>query len=215
MRYKLIIFDMDGTILDTLTDLADGVNYALVRTGHESRSYEQVRSFLGNGIQKTIERSLPPGADEHEQARVLELFREYYSMHCSDHTKAYEGITEELKLLKSLGYRLAVVSNKSDEAVKVLCKQYFDGVFDISVGSRKGIRRKPYPDSVIMVMQELNVNCDETIYVGDSEVDIQTAANAQISCISVDWGFRDRSQLIEAGATVIISDPAQITELVR
>lgn len=215
MRYKLIIFDMDGTILDTLTDLADGVNYALDKTGYELKSYEQVRSYLGNGIQKTIERSLPPGTDENEQARVLGFFREYYSIHCADHTRAYDGITEELRLLKNLGYKLAVVSNKSDEAVKVLCKQYFDDIFDISSGSRAGIRKKPYPDSVIIVMQKLGENCDETIYVGDSEVDIQTAANAQIRCISVDWGFRDRSQLVEAGAAVIISEPAQITELVR
>lgn len=215
MKYKLIIFDMDGTILDTLTDLADGVNYALARTGHELKSYEQVRGYLGNGIQKTIERSLPPGTDEHEQAKVLGFFREYYSIHCSDHTRAYKGINEELRLLKNLGYKLAVVSNKSDEAVKVLCKQYFDGIFDMSAGSRAGICKKPCPDSVIMVMQKLKGNCDAAIYVGDSEVDIQTAANAKIRCISVDWGFRDRSQLVEAGATVIISDPAQITELVR
>lgn len=206
MKYKLAIFDMDGTILDTLDDLTNSLNFSLEKSGYPARTTEQVRSFVGNGILKLIERGVPTGTDEESIKKVFDDFSVHYKLHCSDNTKAYKGITELFKTLGNNNVKIAIVSNKADFAVQELCVQYFDNLYDYAVGEKEGIRKKPAPDSVNTVMKYLNTNKSDTVYIGDSEVDIETAKNADIDCISVDWGFREHDYLIKMGASVIVSD---------
>lgn len=210
MRYKLAIFDLDGTLLNTLEDLADSVNHALTECGHSNRTIDEVRRFVGNGIWKLIERSVPQGTEIAEIDRVHVEFTTYYKVHCADKTKPYDGILELLKTLREHGVRTAVVSNKADYAVKELCKQYFDGLLDAAVGECEGIKRKPAPDSVNAVLKELGVKKEEAVYIGDSDVDVETAKNAGMQEIAVDWGFRDTEFLKEHGAAVIVSNTEEI-----
>ena len=210
MKYQLAIFDLDGTLLDTLEDLADSVNYIMNEFGYPERTLKEVRSFVGNGIRKLLERSAPTGTPAEEIDRMFEQFMEYYGAHCADKTKPYDGIMELLDALKEQGIKLAVVSNKADYAVKALCEQYFSGIFDEAVGERVGIARKPAPDTVNEVLKSLQIEKSQAVYIGDSEVDVQTAQNAEMDCIAVDWGFRDREVLIEAGAERIVSTPAEV-----
>lgn len=200
MKYKLAIFDLDGTILNTLEDLADSTNYALLKNGLPGRTVEQVRFFVGNGIRKLMERAVQEGSDEALIQRVHEDFTAHYKVHCADKTKPYGGIVELLRALRAAGVKTAVVSNKADYGVQALCEDYFPGLFDFAVGERAGIRRKPNPDSVLEVLAKLSATREETIYIGDSDVDIETAKNAGIPCISVTWGFRDREFLRQHGA---------------
>lgn len=208
--YKLAIFDLDGTILDTLKDLTNSTNYALKKNGYKERSIEEVRSFVGNGIGKLIERALPKETEREVYEKVLRDFTEYYKIHCADYTCAYDGIVELVIKLKERGIKTAVVSNKADFAVKSLCEQYFKGLFEYTVGERTGIKRKPEPDSVYEVMNRLNISKENTVYIGDSEVDIKTANNAGIDIISVDWGFRKKEFLVENGAKVIASNMEEL-----
>lgn len=210
MKYRLIIFDMDGTILDTLKDLTDSLNYALKKSGFPQRTIEEVRGFVGNGIQKLIERGVPKETKREEIQKVFEDFTDYYSKHCADTTKPYDGILKVLLELKKSGYLTAVVSNKADYAVRALCDEYFKGIFDAVSGERENIRKKPAPDTVNAVLEELNVLRKEAIYIGDSEVDIKTAENAGMDSISVDWGFRSREELLKNNAKKIISNPKDI-----
>ncbi|MDD6069966.1 MAG: HAD family hydrolase [Clostridiales bacterium] len=212
--YKLIIFDLDGTILNTLEDLADSTNYALVMNGFSERTIEEVRTFVGNGIGKLIERAVPAGTGAEVANKVLADFTEYYGKHCADKTRPYDGIPELINVLRERGCQTAVVSNKADFAVQELCEQYFPGLFDFVVGERKGIRRKPAPDSVLEVLERLQVEKEEALYIGDSEVDVQTAENAGIRQISVEWGFRTRDVLLSCGAEHIVKTPGEILELV-
>lgn len=212
MKYQLAIFDLDGTLLDTLDDLADSVNYVMDRFGYPGRNLTEIRSFVGNGIRKLIERSAPKGTSSEELDRVFEQFKEYYGVHCADKTKPYDGIMELLYKLKELDVKLAVVSNKGDYAVQILCEQYFPGVFDVAVGAREGIAKKPAPDTVNEVLKNLQIDKSRAVYIGDSEVDVQTAKNAELDCIAVDWGFRDKEVLIKAGAETIVSTPAELFE---
>ncbi|MDD6312199.1 MAG: HAD family hydrolase [Firmicutes bacterium] len=212
MKYSLAVFDLDGTILDTLSDLTGSLNYALSNNGMPERSLEEVRRFVGNGIRKLIERGVPAGTPADITDLVHADFTKHYKLHCADNTKPYDGITEVLREIKSRGIKIAVVSNKADYAVKELCLRYFPGIFYIAVGEREGIRRKPAPDSVNAVLSELKTDRSEAVYIGDSDVDIQTAANAGIDCISVEWGFRDRQFLIQNGAKIILSKPCELTE---
>ncbi len=198
--YKAIIFDMDGTILDTLDDLADSVNHSLAAFGFPARKREEIRAFLGNGMIRLIRLSVPEGTPAEHEAAVLEEHKRYYPLHCADKTRAYEGIPELLAKLKEAGIRTAVVSNKSDANVRALVKAYFDGLFDVSIGAREGIPRKPAADLVELALKELGVEKQETLYVGDSDVDLATAANAGLKMITVLWGFRDRKFLEECGA---------------
>ena len=214
MKYQLVIFDLDGTILNTLEDLTDSVNYALRQCNFPEHTMAEVRQFVGNGIRKLIERAVPPESDEQTIVKVHEVFTEYYKMHCADKTRPYDGIVEVLQNLKEKGFLLAVVSNKADYGVQELCKQYYEGIFDYAVGERTGIKKKPAPDSVNEVLEKLNVNREHAIYVGDSDVDLATARNAGIDCIAVEWGFREKSFLLENGAGIIISEPKQIEEIV-
>ncbi|MBR6337246.1 MAG: HAD family hydrolase [Ruminococcus sp.] len=213
MKYNCVIFDLDGTILDTLDDLADAANAALASQGYPQRTRDEVRLFVGNGIRKLIERATPDGVSEEDIVRTHEAFTAYYSKHCKDKTKPYDGIPELVAELRENGIRTAVVSNKADYAVKALCEEYFGSLFDISVGEREGIRKKPAPDSVLEVMRALGADPGHTIYIGDSDVDVMTAKNSGIGCIGVSYGFRGREFLIEHGAEVIADTVSELREL--
>ena len=214
MRYKLAIFDLDGTILDTLEDLADTVNYALKGHGYPQRTIEEVRRFVGNGIRKLIERAVPTGLTDEEISGVHQTFSAYYQEHCADKTRPYEGILPLLEHLREAGCLTAVVSNKADVAVQPLCQQYYGGLFDYAVGEREGIRRKPAPDAVQEVLRRLQIDAGEAVYIGDSEVDIQTAENAGLDSIIVTWGFRDRAYLESQGGQRFVDRPEEIAEII-
>ena len=182
-----ILFDLDGTLLDTLEDLKDGVNYALRTLGYPERSLEEVRRFVGNGARRLMELAVPEGTDAEE---AFSVFKPYYDAHCQIKTKPYAGIPEALESLKEK-YPVAIVSNKPDSAVKSLCADYFPGMY--ALGEAADCPRKPAPDMVYKAMAAIGVkNC---IYVGDSEVDVLTAKNANVPCLSVLWGFRDKEEL--------------------
>jgi len=215
MKYDLIIFDMDGTILNTLEDLKNSLNYVLQQAGYQTRTLEEVRTFVGNGIRKTIERALPSDIEEEKVDELFSLFMDYYAIHNTDNTKPYNGVIELLKELKHLGYKTAVVSNKQDSAVKSLCKKFFTGLFDVEIGEMENIAKKPEPDEVNEVLKILNIDRTKSIYIGDSEVDIQTAQNSKMKSIIVDWGFRDRKFLYEHGAEVIVSNPSEILNIIN
>lgn len=214
MKYELAIFDLDGTVLYTLEDLYLSTNYALKKNGLAERSLDEVRRFVGNGIRKLIERAVPENTDTDMINSVHEDFTRHYKVHCADHTRLYDGIEDMLRNLKKAGVKLAVVSNKADYAVKELCEDFFCDMFDAVVGEREGVRKKPAPDSVNEVMRMLGFTSEKCVYIGDSDVDILTAKNAKMSCISVDWGFRDRAFLIESGARYIVSSPKEIEKCI-
>lgn len=213
MKYSAVIFDMDGTILNTLEDLKISLNHALELNGFAKRSLEEVRRFVGNGIRRLVELGVPENTDAESIDRVFADFNAYYAQHCNDNTKAYDGITELIKELDKLGIKTAVVSNKSDYAVQELCEIYFKGMFCAAIGLKDGIRKKPYPDSVNEVLGKLGISRENAVYVGDSEVDIATAKNAGMDCISVDWGFRSDNELTQAGASVIVKDTDGLKKL--
>lgn len=216
MKYKLVIFDLDGTILDTLKDLTISTNYALEKNGFSIRTIDEVRAFVGNGIKKLIERALSVGranefiVSEETVEKVLKDFSEHYKEHCADETCPYDGIMELLKELKKRKYLTAVVSNKADFAVQELCEDYFHGLFDYVVGERADVKKKPAPDTVNEVLARLQTAKADTLYVGDSDVDIETAKNAGITCISVTWGFRDEQKLNACGAKYLVNKPEEI-----
>lgn len=214
MRYKLAIFDMDGTILNTIDDLAASLNYVLEKSGFPSRTMDEVISFIGDGLRKLIERGVPEGTDSETVDKVLADFKEYYAVHCADKTAPYDGIIELLENLRRNGCLTAVVSNKADDAVQELCRKYFDGLFDYAVGERSGILRKPAPDSVNEVLEKLNVSRGNAVYIGDSDVDIKTAENAGMDSIIVEWGFRERDFLLKKGAKTIVSAAKEIEDIV-
>lgn len=214
MKYNLVIFDMDGTILDTLNDLKNSLNYCLKKYNFNERSLEEVRSFVGNGIRRLIELSIP-NINSSIIDEIYKIFIDYYDKHCNDTTKVYEGIIDTIKELKKQNVLTAVVSNKADLVVQKLCSIYFEGLFDYQIGMQNGIRKKPFPDSVIKVMESLNVDKEHTIYVGDSEVDVETSKNANIKCISVDWGFRKRDYLEKLNNYKVISNPKEILEIIK
>ena len=208
--YKALVFDLDGTLLDTLGDLTDAVNYALQEVGLPNRTKDEVCSFVGNGIAKLIERAVGEYAEKAESA--LALFKAYYKEHCADKTQPYEGILPLLQDLKARGVKTAVVSNKADFAVKALAKRYFDGLLLEAVGENEsaGISKKPAPDSLLAVMQSLGVTKQETLYIGDSDIDIQTAKNAGVDCACVTWGFRSKEFLYQHGGKRFVDKPCQL-----
>lgn len=212
---KLLIFDLDGTILNTLDDLADSTNYALKQNSMPKRSLDEVRAFVGNGIRRLIEQAVPSGSSEAEKKAVLESFTAHYKAHSADKTRPYDGIVGLLEQLKIQGCQLAVVSNKADFAVQSLCETYFPGTFTFVVGERKGIRRKPAPDSIYEVLEQLNIPKEESVYIGDSDVDVETAKNADIDLIAVTWGFRNREVLEMAGAKVFVQTPEEILDVLQ
>lgn len=213
MKYKIVIFDLDGTLLDTLQDLADSTNFALSYFGYPKRSVSEVRRFVGNGVKKLIERALPEGVPTADIERVLDIFKAHYAKHCGDHTAPYTGIIPLLDRLAEAGVPIAVVSNKIDSAVQTLCKKYFGERVPISIGERDGIRKKPYPDSVLEVLSKTGFSPADTVYIGDSEVDILTAKNAGTGLICVTWGFRDKDFLRESGANIFADSSEQLEEI--
>ncbi len=210
MRYKTIIFDLDGTLLNTLDDLAAATNYALAQHQLPQRTKEEVRWFVGNGIRKLIERAVPAKTPLIVQEAVYATFNTYYKAHCNDATKAYYGVMELLNMLRSAGCKTAIVSNKADYGVQELAKQYFSGALDAACGERAGIAKKPAPDMLLAVMQKLGADKATTIYVGDSDTDIETARNAGVHCIGACWGFRGREFLEQHGATLLAETPSDI-----
>ncbi|MBO5896530.1 MAG: HAD-IA family hydrolase [Clostridia bacterium] len=213
MKADTIIFDLDGTILDTLEDLKNSVNHALSSNNLPERSLAEVRSFVGNGIRLLMELSVPVDTDSALLDKCFDSFRVHYKENSANNTKPYEGVVELLNQLKSKGYKLAVVSNKADFAVQTLVADYFDGIFDYAVGEREGIRRKPCPDSVNDALLHLASDKNSAVYVGDSEVDVETARNAAIPCVAVTWGFRDKSVLEGLSPEYIIDKPSQLMDI--
>ena len=207
-----VIFDLDGTLLDTLEDLSDSVNFALESHALPQREKSEIRLFLGNGIRNLVEKSVPQGTPECVFEEVFKTFKSYYMLHCLDKTKPYEGIAELLCDLKRKGYKMAIVSNKVHSAVQELRNRFFADTIDVAIGESAGIRRKPSPDSVLEAIKLLGSNKKSTIYVGDSEVDFQTAQNACLPCISVLRGFRDKEFLEHCGANIYADSPKDILD---
>lgn len=214
-RYTTVIFDLDGTLLDTLQDLTDSVNYALDKHGFVTHRLEDVRRFVGNGVRKLMELAVPGGEDNKAFEQTFQDFKEHYSQNCHNHTKLYDNVLELLEELKKRGIKMAIVSNKVDSAVKELQKIYFDGLISVAIGESSEVRKKPAPDAVLSALEQLGSTEKEAIYVGDSEIDIETAKNANMPCISCLWGFRDETCLKENGATFIIDDPLKVLHLLQ
>lgn len=212
MKYNAVIFDLDGTLLNTLDDLNDSVNFALDWGGFKRNTVNQTRLYAGNGIRVLMQRSLPESSDGETLEKYLEIFRVHYEKNMTNKTKPYDGICETLKALRENGVKLGVVSNKFDLAVKDLCGKYFGEYIKVAIGEdeKNGIRKKPAPDSVLRAMEILGSDAEHTLYIGDSETDVETAHNAGLKCIGVLWGFRDEEILKKAGADFIIEKPEEI-----
>ncbi|MBQ8924343.1 MAG: HAD family hydrolase [Lachnospiraceae bacterium] len=210
MSYNTVIFDLDGTLLNTLDDLYDSVNYALDKMGYPLRTKEEVRFFLGNGIKVLMKKSLPESAGDEDFEKSIAYFKEYYNVHNQDKTRPYDGVIELMHSLKEKGIKMAIVSNKIQSAVDDLYERYFKDVVDVAIGDSPEFRRKPAPDSCFKVMEILGSDVEDAIYVGDSEVDMETAKNAGLPCISCLWGFRDKDYLIDKGAVIFAEIPADI-----
>lgn len=209
--YKCVIFDLDGTLLNTLEDLADSVNLMLENFLCPRRSLEEIRQFVGNGMRKLVERSVPEGFDKNKLESAYEFFREAYRKNMQNKTRAYKGISECLEELNRLGIKIAVTSNKNDDAVKNLCKEYFGELVTVAVGVRDDIPPKPDPEMVNNVISELCFEKSDCIFVGDSETDIRTAKNAGLESVGVLWGFRDREILEQEGADYIVLHTDELT----
>lgn len=205
-----VIFDLDGTLLNTLEDLKNAVNYALKEYGYSEKTTKEVRLAVGNGVAKLMERVLPQGISNQDYESCLNAFRMYYSEHLKDNTAPYPGVMELLETLKSYGYGTGIVSNKFDAAVKQLKEEYFAGLIEVAIGESADVRKKPAPDCVYKAMEELHCGKMTAVYVGDSDVDVATAHNAGLMCIGVTWGFRDRTVLEQAGADIIIDTPKEL-----
>lgn len=208
--YSTYIFDLDGTLLSTLDDLAASTNYALQTHSLPTRTIDEVRRFVGNGVKKLMERAVPNGLDKEQFDEIYATFRRHYLEHSLDTTRPYTGISETLAELKRRGKRIAVVSNKFYEATQELCKHFFGDSVEVAIGEREGIRKKPAPDTVEEALRQLGVGKDGAVYVGDSDVDVATARNCGLPCISVLWGFRDKDFLLQNGADTFITEPSQL-----
>lgn len=208
-----VIFDLDGTLLDTLEDLMDSVNFALGIFGLQERSLAEVRSFVGNGVELLIERAVEGRLSEKDELECLRIFKEHYSKNMNHKTKPYDGMLDLIKTLLNKDYRIAIVSNKFDSAVKELNNIYFEGLFPVAIGSSETVAKKPAPDSVFEALKQLGVTGKTAIYVGDSDVDVMTAKNSGLECVGVTWGFRDEELLSEMGAAYIIHKPEQLLDI--
>ncbi len=204
MSYETAVFDLDGTLLDTLEDLYLAVNAALERHSLPLRTRDEVRMFVGNGVELLIRRAVPHGTDGETTLAVLSDFKTTYAAICEDHTKPYDGILDLLQVLRERGIRVAVVSNKFDAATKKLCEKYFGELVEVAVGERAGVKKKPAPDTVFEALKELGVTAEGAVYIGDSDVDIETAKNCGMDCVSVTWGLRDEGFLLENGAATLV-----------
>lgn len=217
MKQKIsaIIWDLDGTLMDTLQDLADAVNHALDCFGMPQHDLEEIRQFVGNGVRRLMQLSVPEGEDNPQFEQVFAEFKAYYMLHCKDHTCLYDGIQETLHALKEKGYRMAVVSNKLQSGVDELYEQYFKDTIEVAIGERPEMARKPAPDMVHAAIKALGIPMEEAVYIGDSDVDIATARNSGLPCISVLWGFRSKEFLQNHGGVVFSETPLDIIELLE
>ena len=213
MSYDSYIFDLDGTLLNPLNDLAASCNYALRSYGMPERTVEEVRRFVGNGVRLLMVRAIPDGDNNPLFDKAYATFREHYLHHSLDTTAPYDGIEELIASLNAQGKHIAVVSNKFYEATQALVRHFFGESIKVAIGERPDIRKKPAPDTVLEALRQLNMPKETAVYIGDSDVDIDTARNCGMPCISVLWGFRDRQFLIEHGATTLVDNPVEITEI--
>ena len=209
-KITTIIFDMDGTVLNTLDDLTDSVNYVFSKFGLPARSRDEYRQFFGNGIGYAMKCAAPEGTPDSLIEEMIPVFKEYYDIHCLDKTGPYDGIIDLMKELRNSGCKMAIVSNKIDSAVKELNERFFSEYVSVAIGERPGVNRKPAPDTVFAALAELGSSTDEAVYIGDSEVDLMTAKNSNLPCIAVLWGFRDRDFLIKNGASAFAKTPKDI-----
>lgn len=210
MKYKVVIFDLDGTLLNTLEDLKNAVNYALIANEFPKRSLEEIKNFIGNGTKVLINRALPYPVDELTYAQVYQDFVTYYLAHLNDHTTPYDDILLLLKNLKDKQYQTAIISNKNNDATKDMKEKYFGSLIDIALGTRDFSKTKPNPESTLEIIEALHANKNDCVFVGDSDVDILTAKNAGIDYISVSWGFKSKEFLIEHGAQIVIDSPLEL-----
>ena len=208
--FDTYIFDLDGTLLSSLDDLAASTNYALRWAGMPERTFEEVRMFVGNGVKLLMERAIPDGLHNPRFEEVYAKFREHYLMHNLDRTRPYDGVLELLAELKQRGKKLAIVSNKFYAATQDLAHHFFADTIEVAIGERENIRKKPAPDTVLEALRQLGASKDGAVYIGDSDVDVMTAKNSGLPCISVLWGFRDKEFLIEHGATLFVKTPHDI-----
>lgn len=213
MKYNTVIFDLDGTLLNTLEDLADSVNFALESFNYPTRTYQEIRSFIGNGVKDLVTKSVPTGTDEEAILKCLQVFKDHYKTNMQNKTAPYDGIIDLLEELNSKNVKLGIVSNKYDSGVKNLNKYYFKGLIPVAIGEREGVRKKPAPDTVLAAMEELNSTKEKCLYVGDSPSDMITAQNANMKGVGVTWGFRDEDLLRESGADFIIKSPKELLEI--
>ena len=213
--FETVVFDLDGTLLDTLEDLKISTNAALAAHGFPERTLDEVRRFVGNGVALLIHRAVPAGTQKETEASVLEAFKRHYGAHCEEHTGPYPGVPEMLARLHDAGTRLAVVSNKPDFAVQELVERQFPGTFDAVMGENEaaGIRKKPAPDMVLAALERMGRSREGMAYVGDSEVDVATAAAVGCPCVTCLWGFRDRDELVRAGATTFVDTPDELARV--
>lgn len=214
-KYTTIIFDLDGTLLNTLEDLTNAVNYVLNKHNFPIRTIDEIQSFVGNGIRKLIERALPHKINDMEFEIAFNEFQNYYGIHCQDATHPYENVIDLLKILRQKKYNIAIISNKSDDKVQVLKDTFFKNLVDIAVGTKDFAKTKPNPESTLSIISFFKSNKENCLFVGDSDVDILTAQNAGIRCISVSWGFKSKDDLIKSGATTIIDNPLQLLDLLK
>lgn len=213
-KYDTIIFDLDGTLLNTLEDLTDGVNYCMRKFSCPERTLEEVRQFVGNGIRKLVERAVPMGEKHPEFENIFETYKSYYTKHCRIKTRAYPEIEELLSELVKKNCKMAIVSNKNMDAVRELNRLYFKAYIELAVGERQGVRKKPFPDSVNQAVKELGADKEHVLYVGDSEVDKETADNAGVDCVLVSWGFRDKDMLLGLKPLAVIDRPLELLQFV-
>ena len=214
MAYQTAVFDLDGTLLDTLEDLYRAVNSALTAHLLPLRSRDEVRMFVGNGVELLIRRAVPAGCDEKTILATLADFKATYAAICKENTRPYDGILPMLTALRDKGIRVAVVSNKFDAATKALCAEYFGDLVEVAIGERTGVRKKPAPDTVLEALKELGVTAEGAVYIGDSDVDIRTAENCGMDCLSVTWGLRDEDFLLENGAKTLVHAPSDLIPVI-
>lgn len=214
MKFDTIIFDLDGTLLNTLDDLRDSLNDILVSKGYPERSIEEVKQFVGNGVKNLVTRALPDTCEEAEVLQILHEFKEHYKSNMQNKTRPYHGIMELLLDLNRFNYKIAIVSNKFDAAVKDLVRTYFGNMIPVAIGESADVKRKPAPDSIFEAVRLLGAQLSSTVLVGDSETDVRTAKNAGIPCIGVTWGFRSREVLRNEGADYLIDTPKELLTLI-
>lgn len=215
MKYDAVVFDLDGTLIDTLEDLQDSVNYALSQFGFPARAYEEIRSFVGNGVRRLVYLSVPEGTDEETSERCLDIFKEHYRHNSRNKTRPYDGICALLEKVSAAGFKTCVVTNKMQDAAVDIIKSFFGDNIHVTVGQIDGVAQKPEPDGVWLALEKLGVSTDRAVYIGDSEVDCLTAHNAKLPCIGVTWGFRGRRVLEENGAEFIVDTPEEILSIIE